>query len=505
MLDEIQYAPGLVAQEVSRCKRFNFGLNRDIKLYLVAQSIGVFDELVENARALDETLGQGPVRQASRVEIGMGGHAMLPLREHCNHRHLGECWRVTGACIACGSMEYYIKDCTDRVVMARDQSAAAIVVAIRAPARGRGHAKVMVVEVLVDSSATRSFILRDVAKELGISVETPRLGVTVRSLRSELLSNVFSALGAEKLVRKGYEAYLAYILNTDSSELRLDEIRAVCDFLDIFRKEKPCILLDREVEFGIEFYPGTVPVSIVPYRMAPKELKELKLHLQEFWLLSSFYRGFLCIAAPLTKLLWKNIAFEWTDERQRTFGKLKLFLTEAPILTQPEPGKEYVVFSDASYTGLELAAVVFALQIWHHYLYGERCVIYTDHTSLKYLLTQKELNLRQRHWIELLKDYDCVSEYHPGKEKVVADTLTNSRETTLDLMHRIHQVELGVLRDFRLNANGLKKDVADFVGRCLVSQRVKAEHQRPFGLLQPVNISEWKWSKSQWISFLDYH
>ena len=70
---------------------------------------------------------------------------------------------------------------------------------------------------------------------------------------------------------------------------------------------------------------------------------------------------------------------------------------------------------------LELAAVVFALKIWRHYLYGEKCRIFTDHKSLKYLLTHKDLNLRQRQWLELFKDYDCINDYHPGKANVVAD------------------------------------------------------------------------------------
>ena len=73
---------------------------------------------------------------------------------------------------------------------------------------------------------------------------------------------------------------------------------------------------------------------------------------------------------------------------------------------------------------LELAAVVFTLKIWQHYLYGEKCRIFTDHKSLKYLLTQKELNLRQRRWLELFKDYDCIVDYHPGKANVVADALS---------------------------------------------------------------------------------
>ncbi|KAI3717548.1 hypothetical protein L1987_69245 [Smallanthus sonchifolius] len=73
---------------------------------------------------------------------------------------------------------------------------------------------------------------------------------------------------------------------------------------------------------------------------------------------------------------------------------------------------------------LELAAVVFALKIWRHYLYGVKFTIYSDHTSLKYFFEQRELNMRQRRWLELLKDYDCEIIYHPGKANVVADTLS---------------------------------------------------------------------------------
>ena len=80
---------------------------------------------------------------------------------------------------------------------------------------------------------------------------------------------------------------------------------------------------------------------------------------------------------------------------------------------------------------LELAAVVFALKIWSHFLYREKCRIFTDHKSLKYLLTQKDLNLRQSRWLELFKDYDCIIDYHPGKANVVADAL--SRKTIFAL------------------------------------------------------------------------
>ena len=73
---------------------------------------------------------------------------------------------------------------------------------------------------------------------------------------------------------------------------------------------------------------------------------------------------------------------------------------------------------------LEMAALVFALKIWRHYLYGVTCEIYTDHKSLKYIFQQRDLNLRQRRWLELLKDYDCSILYHPGKANVVADALS---------------------------------------------------------------------------------
>ena len=80
---------------------------------------------------------------------------------------------------------------------------------------------------------------------------------------------------------------------------------------------------------------------------------------------------------------------------------------------------------------LELATIVFVLKIWRHYLYGEKCFIYTDHKSLKYLLSQRELNLRQRRWMELIKDYDCMIDYHPGKANVVADALSRKTMQTL--------------------------------------------------------------------------
>ena len=84
---------------------------------------------------------------------------------------------------------------------------------------------------------------------------------------------------------------------------------------------------------------------------------------------------------------------------------------------------------------LELAAIVFALKIWRHYLYEEKCFIYTDHKSLKYFSLQQELNLRYRRWMELIKDYDCVIDYHPRKANVVANTLSRKSVQTLQALN----------------------------------------------------------------------
>ncbi|XP_012448734.1 uncharacterized protein LOC105771901 [Gossypium raimondii] len=149
--------------------------------------------------------------------------------------------------------------------------------------------------------------------------------------------------------------------------------------------------------------------------------------------------------------------------------------------------KDYVVYSDASHMGLRYVlmeeAVVFTLKFWRHYLYGEKCIIYRDHKSLKYLLTQKELNLRYRRWIELLKYYDCTIEYHPDKASVIAnaliwkvmielramfarlslfeddliliDKIKENQPLDVSLLPYLKQVENGSTNDFRFNADGV--------------------------------------------------
>ncbi|GJT81952.1 putative reverse transcriptase domain-containing protein [Tanacetum coccineum] len=167
-----------------------------------------------------------------------------------------------------------------------------------------------------------------------------------------------------------------------------------------------------------------------------------------------FIKGFSKIAKPMTKLTQKSVNFDWGEKEETAFQTLKQKLCSAPILALPEGSENFVVYYDASHKGLsavlmqkekviaysprqlkiheknytthdlELGAVVFALKMWRHYLYGTKCVVFTDHKSLQHILDLKELNMRQRRWLELLSDYDCELRYHPRKANVVADALS---------------------------------------------------------------------------------
>ena len=180
------------------------------------------------------------------------------------------------------------------------------------------------------------------------------------------------------------------------------------------------------------------------------EIPKLATEIMSFVGLVGYYRrfieGFSKIVAPLTLLTRKDQPFTWTYKCEESFQELKKRLTSAPILVIPDVGKPFEVYCDASHLGLgyvlmqekktmayasrqlkvhernypthdlELAAIVFALKIWRHYLYGAQFRVFNDHKSLKYLFDQKELNMRQRRWMEFLKDYDFELLYHRGRQ-----------------------------------------------------------------------------------------
>nr|KYP67722.1 Retrovirus-related Pol polyprotein from transposon 17.6 [Cajanus cajan] len=188
-----------------------------------------------------------------------------------------------------------------------------------------------------------------------------------------------------------------------------------------------------------------------------------------------FIEGFSKIVVPLTQLTRKERPFIWTDAFERSFEELNRRLTTSPVLVLPDSGEPFDVYCDASHQGLgcvlmqnrrvvayasrqqknhernypthdlELEVVVFALKIWRHYLYGARFSVFSNHTSLKSLFDQKGLNMRQRRWMEFLKDYDFQLMYHPGKANVVVDALSRKSIHMSSMIVR----ELELVEEFR--------------------------------------------------------
>ncbi|GJR59887.1 putative reverse transcriptase domain-containing protein [Tanacetum coccineum] len=139
--------------------------------------------------------------------------------------------------------------------------------------------------------------------------------------------------------------------------------------------------------------------------------------------------------------LLKNERLNWAVPTMPTEGYGAVLMQREKVIAY---ASRQLKVHEENYTThhLELGAVIFALRLWRHYLYGTKCVVFTDHKSPQYILNQKELNLRQRRWIELLSDYDCEIRYHPGKANVVADALSrNERNKPLRvgaLMMTVH-------------------------------------------------------------------
>ncbi|TYJ99713.1 ty3-gypsy retrotransposon protein [Cucumis melo var. makuwa] len=171
-------------------------------------------------------------------------------------------------------------------------------------------------------------------------------------------------------------------------------------------------------------------------------LRANKLFAKFFKCLAGYYRRFVedfsRIASPLTQLTRKESPFVWSSVCESSFQELKKKLVTAPVLTVSDGSGSFVIYSDASKKGLGCV-------LMQHYLYGEKIQIFTDHKSLKYFFTQKELNMRQRRWLELVKDYDCKILYHPGKTNVVADALSKKVAHSAALITK----QSPLLRDFK--------------------------------------------------------
>ncbi|GKE16939.1 reverse transcriptase domain-containing protein [Tanacetum coccineum] len=417
----------------------------------------------------------------------------------------------------------------------------------------------------------------------------------------------------DKFVIVFIDNILIYLKNKEEHEEHLKLILELLKKEELYVKFSKCEFWIPKVQFlghvidskGIRMDPAKI--ESVKDWASPKTPTEIRQFLGLAGYYCRFIEGFSKIAKSMTKLTQKNVKFDWGEKEEAAFQLIKQKLCSTPILALPKGSENFIVYCDASHKGLgavlmqnekviayasrqlkiheknytthdlELRAVVFALKMWRHYLYETRCAVFTDHKSLQHILDQKELNMRQRRWLELLSDYDCDIRYHPWKANVVADALSRKERSRplrvralvmtmgLNLPKKILEAQTEALKPENLNAkdvggmlrkdlpkeklepradgtlclnnrswvpcfgdlrtmimheshkskysihpgsdkmyqdlkqlywwHNMKADIATYVSKCLTCSKVKAEHQKPSGLLVQPEILEWKWEK----------
>ncbi|GKV15612.1 hypothetical protein SLEP1_g26388 [Rubroshorea leprosula] len=405
---------------------------------------------------------------------------------------------------------------------------------------------------------------------------------------------LISALQAQKYLINGCQGFLVFVTDASSVTLRLEDIPMVCEFSDVFPEDLPGLPPNREIEFAIDLVPSIGPISKASYRMAPKELKELKVQLEEL-LEKGFIRPsvspwgapmlfvkkkdgsmrlcidyrelnkmilkikpndvpktafrtrnghyeFLVMPFGLTNALARfmnlmnrvfrkyldkfvvvfiddiliysfshalhekhlrtvlktlrserlfakfkkcefwldNVAFlgrtpkfKWTPECEKSFLTLKEKLVTALVLALPINGEGFTIYSDASKKDLRCVLMQ----------KDKTCEIFTDHKSLKYIFTQKELNMRQTQWLELLKDYDLTISYHPGKANKVADALSRKSfgTTSSILATQKELLEDLVKLDVELRVDSTTAYLAALSSQLTLIDRIKVAQQKdPF-------------------------
>jgi hypothetical protein len=338
------------------------------------------------------------------------------------------------------------------------------------------------------------------------------------------------------------------LVYSKSEEEHAEHLRVVLTRLrdhQLHAKFSKCEFWLKEVQFlghvlsaeGVAVDPGKVK-DILNWK-PPISVHEVRSFLGMTGYYPRFIPDFSKVAKPITELLKNQTKFIWSPECEKAFRILKKSLTTAPVLAQPDIEKSFDVYCDASGIGLgcvlmqegrviaydsrqlkrheehypthdlELAVVVHALKIWHHYLLGNTCHIYTDHKSLKYIFTQSELNMRQRRWLELIKDYDLEVHYHPGKANVVADALSRKNHCNCitvkpmdhSLCHELEKLNIKIVQQGQLTNITVESTIKDQIisaqrknsGIAYIKEKVRSGQWIDFS----IDYTDMLWFKNQ--------
>ncbi|GAU46468.1 hypothetical protein TSUD_402350 [Trifolium subterraneum] len=455
--------------EAWKIKKYHFGLRADI----------AHDERFEvNQKRRDsgkykEHLKPRGSPQKGKQNVPQRSHPACP---ECGVFHHGECMKGKGVCFHCKQPGHYKNECPklhgSGGSSGTTRSKGRVYSLDGEQARGNNALIIDVcqlgqseVVVLFDCGATNSFISVECVMRLGLSFTSliPPMTVAVATGGKVVSKRPY----LDKFVVIFIDDILIY--SKDPQE-HAEHLRIVLNILrekQLYAKFSKCEFWLSEVKFlghvisqgGVSVDPSQVEAVLNWER--PRTLSEIR----SFLGLAGYYRRFIL-----------------------GFSEIALPLTRAPVLVIPDPDKKYVVYCDASNKGLgcvlmqegavvaytsrqlkpdeenypthdlELAAIIFALKIWRHHLYGVQFALYSDHKSLRYLFDQKELNMRQRRWMEYLKDFDFELNYHPGKANVVADALSRKALYSSEiLMHQCGLYEK--FRDMNLNVTYRKDGV----------------------------------------------
>ncbi|KAL5542432.1 hypothetical protein UlMin_010142 [Ulmus minor] len=377
-----KFAPDLVATEESRARRFEEGLRASIRQAVIPFEIVTYSGVVNKA--------------------------LLRTCHKCGKEHLGECRKGTDGCFKCGKPGHFSRDCKGSSYNNNDQKKTqARVFAMTkedvetSPTVVTGIMFVHEIPayVLIDSGATNSFINPMLVKKLGKSLsilDAPFCVSTPSGKCLEASSILKDSMKARRMLNKGCVGYLASLIELPENGLPANQVPVVQEFVDVFPEDLPGLPPDREIKFSIDLVPGTAPISKAPYRMAPSELKELKVTVKNKY--------------PLPRI-------------EDLFDQLQAV----------DPGKIEAIKSWPTLINVkEVRSFLGLADYYRRFVEG-----FSKITSPLTQLTRK--NVKQRRWLELVKDYDCTINYHPGKANVVADALSRKSSSSVSSLQLVQK------------------------------------------------------------------